>query len=318
MQPGDRQHTLKRSITCEGVGLHSGAPVTMTLHPAAANSGIMFRRTDIHAASAYVPALFDRVADTRLGTTLVNEQGTSVSTIEHLMAALWGCGIDNILIELDGPEVPIMDGSSEPFVFLIETAGLRKLSAARRFVRVLRPVTVRSGDATVTLLPHDGFALDVEIDFAHKSISQQRGVYDFARMTFKNMLSRARTFGFAHEVEHLRSIGLARGGSLANAIVIGEEGVLNQEGLRYGDEFVRHKALDCIGDLFLAGAPLLARVVGTRPGHGINNLALRALFADSKAWQLTETAHVSTRRSSAARAAGSVNVGVAIPAAPCK
>lgn len=284
MKQTDRQHTISQSVTCVGVGLHSGAPVHMTLHPAATGHGIVFRRTDVSEGSGLIPARFDAVVDTRLGTTLANEHGVTVATIEHLMAALWGCGVDNVLIELDGPEVPIMDGSSEPFVFQIETAGIRAQNAARRAIRVLKPVTVKSGDAEVTLEPFDGFAIDISIDFAHKAISRQVASYDFSRMTFRHMLSRARTFGFEQEVEMLRKMGLARGGSLHNAIVIGEQGVLNREGLRFNDEFVRHKALDAVGDLYLAGAPLLCRVKADRPGHSVNNLVLRALFEDDSAW----------------------------------
>jgi UDP-3-O-[3-hydroxymyristoyl] N-acetylglucosamine deacetylase len=284
MQQYDRQHTVSQPVTCTGVGLHSGAPVHMTLHPAPVDHGIVFKRTDVTKESALIPARFDAVVDTRLGTTLANEHGVTIATIEHLMAALWGCAIDNVLIELDGPEVPIMDGSSEPFIFQIETAGIRAQNAARRAIRILKPITAKAGDAEVTLEPFDGFAIDISIDFDHKAISRQVATYDFSRMTFKSMLSRARTFGFEHEVEMLRKMGLARGGSLHNAIVIGEEGVLNREGLRFNDEFVRHKALDAIGDLFLAGAPLLCRVKANRPGHTVNNLVLRALFENDAAW----------------------------------
>lgn len=292
MQHGGNQYTLNHAVTCEGVGLHSGAKVTMVLHPADENAGIAFLRNDVVEGRGLIPARFDLVSDTRLGTSLVNEYGTAISTIEHLMAALWGAGVDNALIELDGPEIPIMDGSSEPFLFLIEGVGVREQSAPRRAIRVLKPVSVSNGDSVVTLVPHDGFAIDITIDFAHKAIAKQQASYDFSQMTFGHMLSRARTFGFAHEVEQLRKLGLARGGSLDNAIVIGEEGVLNREGLRYSDEFVRHKALDCIGDLFLAGGLLLARVETTRPGHGINNQALRALMADESAWECsTASAH---------------------------
>ncbi|MCH2547427.1 MAG: UDP-3-O-acyl-N-acetylglucosamine deacetylase [Alphaproteobacteria bacterium] len=280
----DQQHTFAQAVTCTGVGLHSGAPVTMTLHPADADHGIVFKRSDIDDGKNLIPARYDCVVDTRLGTTLANENGTTIATIEHLMAALWGCGVDNGLIEIDGPEIPIMDGSSEPFVFQIETAGLRGQSQPRNAIRITRKITASSGDAEVELLPYDGFAIDISIDFEHKTIAHQAASYDFSRMTFKHMLSRARTFGFEHEVEMLQKMGLARGGSLHNAIVIGEEGVLNREGLRFTDEFVRHKALDAIGDLYLAGAPLLCRVKASRPGHSVNNLVLRALFDNPDAW----------------------------------
>lgn len=280
-----RQHTLARAVTCTGVGLHSGAPVTMVLEPAEADSGISFLRTDVAKGTGHVPARYDLVVDTKLGTRLANSHGTTVSTIEHLMAALWGCGIDNLRVVLDGPEVAIMDGSSEPFIFLIESAGVQVQNAPRRAIEVLKAVTATVGDATVTLQPYDGYAIDIDIEFPHPAIAAQCASYDFSKITFQQMLSRARTFGFEQEVEYLRSIGLARGGSLHNAIVIGKEGVLNREGLRFNDEFVRHKALDVVGDLYLAGAPLLARVVASHPGHTINNQILRTLFADASAWK---------------------------------
>lgn len=279
------QHTLAKSIVCKGIGLHTGAPVTMVLEPAQEGSGIIFVRSDVSASTGVVPARYDLVADTRLGTRLSNHHGVTVSTIEHLMAALWGCGLDNLRIVLDGPEVPIMDGSSEPFIKLIELAGIQIQEAPRNAIEVLKPVTATLGDAHITLLPHDGYAIDIAIDFAHPAIASQHAEYDFSEITFKQMLSRARTFGFEQEVEQLRTFGLARGGSLQNAVVIGKEGVLNKEGLRFNDEFVRHKALDIVGDLYLAGAPLLAKVVTSRPGHSVNNAVLRTLFADSSAWK---------------------------------
>lgn len=284
----DSQRTIAQSIQCEGIGLHSGAPVVMVLHPAEVNTGIRFMRKDALPGQEIIPARWDMVVDTRLGTTIANEHGVSVSTIEHLMAAIWGCGVDNMVIELDGPEIPIMDGSSAPFVFQIETAGIRRQMTPRRALRVKKAVRAQAGEAEVVLEPFEGYAIDIAIDFPHKAIARQAATYDFARITFKQMLSRARTFGFEQEVEMLRSMGLARGGSLNNAIVIGENGVLNREGLRFNDEFVRHKALDAVGDLYLAGAPLLARVKANRPGHGVNNLVLRALFADSSAFEWVE------------------------------
>lgn len=284
----DCQRTIAQSIQCEGIGLHSGAPVVMVLHPAEIDTGIRFFRKDALPGQEVVPVLWDKVVDTRLGTTIANEHGTSVSTIEHLMAAIWGCGIDNMLIELDGPEVPIMDGSSAPFVFQIETANIRRQTAPRKAIRVKKTVRAASGESEMVLEPFDGYAIDIAIEFAHEAIARQTATYNFERITFKQMLSRARTFGFEKEVEMLRSMGLARGGSLNNAIVIGENGVLNREGLRFNDEFVRHKALDAVGDLYLAGAPLLARVKANRPGHGVNNLVLRALFADESAYEWVE------------------------------
>lgn len=307
-----RQHTMARAIACTGVGLHSGAPVTMTLEPAEENTGIVFFRSDVSAGKGIVPAQFDAVVDTKLGTRLANQHGTTVSTIEHLMAALWACAIDNVRIVLDGPEVPIMDGSSEPFLFLIESAGIQVQDAPRRAIEVLKPVTAKIGDAEVTLLPFNGFAIDIDIDFPHPAIASQRASYDFAKISFQQMLSRARTFGFEQEVEYLRSIGLARGGSLHNAIVIGKDGVLNKEGLRFNDEFVRHKALDAVGDLYLAGAPLLCRVVASHPGHSVNNLVLRALFSDATAWKKVQTSHAMLPTHDLHVTGGQVSVGSGI------
>lgn len=279
------QHTLRHTVTCEGIGLHSGGVVRLALMPAEPDTGIVFKRTDVSAPVSYIPALYNHVTDTMLGTTLTNEHGVAVSTVEHLMAALWGAGVDNAYIELSAPEVPIMDGSSEPFLALIAQTGLAQQSSLRSFVRVLKPVTVKEGNSSATLLPAVSFTLDIDIDFAHHSIARQSASYDFGEVSFDAWLGRARTFGFAHEVEKMRSLGLARGGSLDNAIVVGEQGILNEGGLRYSDEFVRHKALDCVGDYFLAGARLIGGVKTSRPGHGINNKLLRALFADRRNWR---------------------------------
>ncbi len=274
------QHTVAAEVSCVGVSLHSGDMVNMLIRPAAPHTGIVFVRKDMDGTHTAVPATYDAVTETTLGTTIANSHGVSVSTIEHVMAALWGAGIDNARIELDAPEVPIMDGSSEPFVFLLECAGRVQQRATRRVVEVLREVTVEEGASRATIRPSDGFVLEVEIAFKHPLISTQKARYDFSDTTFKQSLSRARTFGFAHDVEKMRSMGLALGGSLHNAIVIGEDEILNEGGLRYADEFVRHKALDCVGDYFLAGAMIKGEVVTHRPGHGINNKLLRALFAD--------------------------------------
>lgn len=274
------QHTVAAEVSCVGVSLHTGDMVNMIVRPAAANTGIVFVRKDIDSANNVVAATYDAVVETTLGTTIANAHGTTVSTIEHVMAALWGAGIDNARVELDGPEVPIMDGSSEPFVFLLECAGRVQQGALRRMVEVLQPVTVEEGGSKATLSPAEGFMLDVEIAFNHKLIETQRARYDFSDTSFKQALARARTFGFERDVEKMRSMGLALGGSLHNAIVIGEEEILNEGGLRYADEFVRHKALDCVGDYFLAGGLIKGEVVTRRPGHGINNKLLRALFAN--------------------------------------
>lgn len=285
------QHTVAAEVSCVGVSLHSGDMVNMGIRPAPAHSGITFVRKDIAGAPA-VRATYDAVVETTLGTTIANAQGVTVSTIEHVMAALWGAGIDNARIELDGPEVPIMDGSSEPFVFLLECAGRVQQRATRRVVEVLREVSVTEGSSTATLAPHDGFVLDIEIAFNHPLITRQKAEYDFSDTSFKQSLARARTFGFERDVEKMRAMGLALGGSLHNAIVVGAEDILNEGGLRYADEFVRHKALDCVGDYFLAGAVLQGKATTSRPGHGVNNKLLRALFADPANYRVVGDAEV--------------------------
>ncbi len=282
------QHTLKNSIYCSGVALHSGARVSMSLHPAESDTGVVFRRTDVNDADAIVPARHDMVGDTRLCTTLVNEAGISVSTVEHLMAALAGCRLDNVRVDIDGPEVPIMDGSAEPFVFLIDCAGVVAQDAPRRAIRVLKSVTVTNGDSTASFEPWEGSSLSVELDFETAVIGRQSVYLDLLSDGFKDDICRARTFGFLHEVEALQAAGLARGGSMENAVVISGDTVLNEGGLRYDDECARHKVLDCVGDLLLAGAPVIGHFHGVRPGHALNNKALRALFADDAAWALID------------------------------
>ena len=287
-----KQTTLGNKVSCSGIGLHSGSQVNMTIYPAKADTGIVFRRLDVAAEVALVPARFDLVADTRLGTTIRNQHGITVATIEHLMAAIWGVGIDNAVVELDGPEVPIMDGSSEPFVFMLECAGLSSLAAPRKVLRVLKSIEVRDGESVARVQPNhegdEGCILGIEIQFNNPVINRQASRYDFREVTFKQSLSRARTFGFEHEVTALRNMGLALGGSLDNAIVVGKDAILNQDGLRYQDEFVRHKALDCLGDLYLAGCRIDARFEFLRPGHAINNKLLRAIFADETAYVMAD------------------------------
>lgn len=273
------QHTVAAEVSCVGVALHTGDMVNMTIRPAPANSGILFVRRDMESGNL-VPARYDAVVETTLGTTIANKSGVTVSTIEHVMAALWGAGIDNARIELDGAEVPIMDGSSEPFTFLLDCAGRVQQRATRRVIEILREVRVEEGGAKAVIRPADGFVLDIEIAFNHPLISTQKASYDFSGTSFKQALSRARTFGFARDVEKMRSMGLALGGSLHNAVVLSDESILNEGGLRYGDEFVRHKALDCVGDYYLAFGHLQGHVETLRPGHGINNRLLRAIFAD--------------------------------------
>jgi UDP-3-O-[3-hydroxymyristoyl] N-acetylglucosamine deacetylase len=283
------QHTLSRVASCSSVGLHTGAEVAMRLLPAAPGTGIVFRRTDIDGGAsdrAVIPARYDRVTDTMLGTTVENEHGVAVATVEHLMAALWGMGVDNAVVEVRGPELPIMDGSSADFARMIADAGVVTQPAPRTVLVMDAPLHLSEGESRASLLPHAGFTLEVEIAFDHPAIAHQRGFYDFSRESFRDALGSARTFGFASDVEKLRAAGLARGGSLANAVVIGEEGVLNAEGLRCPDEFVRHKALDCVGDYFLSGYRIFGKAVTLRPGHALNNRLLRALFNTPSAWHL--------------------------------
>jgi UDP-3-O-[3-hydroxymyristoyl] N-acetylglucosamine deacetylase len=280
-----RQQTLKSEISCTGVALHSGDSVTMTLRPSAIDTGIVFKRTDIAGAGEIIPAQWDKVVDSRLCTMLGNGAGVTISTVEHLMAALAGSAIDNVIVEVSGPEVPIMDGSAAPFQFLIECAGVVDQPAPRRAIRVLKDITVEENGSRVSLTPADCFSVSFEIDFASAAVARQQVSVSLVNGTFKKELARARTFGFLHEVEQMRAAGLARGGSLDNAVVIGDDKVLNEEGLRYDDEFVRHKALDAVGDLYLAGAPILGHFHGIRSGHGLNSRLLEALFADDDAWQ---------------------------------
>jgi UDP-3-O-[3-hydroxymyristoyl] N-acetylglucosamine deacetylase len=278
------QRTLKTRIGCRGVGLHSGQRVTMTLLPAAPDTGVVFRRTD---AGAEILANWFNTIESPRCTILSNGEGITIGTVEHLMAALAGAEIDNAIVELDGPEVPIMDGSSAPFLFLIECAGLVEQEAARRAIKVLKPVTITEEGATAALLPDHGFSMSFEISFPNPLISRQDMCLVFDAATFKTELSRARTFGFLDEVDRLRAAGFGRGGSLDNVVVVSGDHILNAGGLRYADEFVRHKLLDAFGDLYLAGGPIIGRFRGARSGHAHTRHLLAALFADSEAWRYT-------------------------------
>lgn len=287
-EPGisPRQKTLKSSIQCTGTALHSGAKVTMTLRPGEPGNGVTFRRTDI-PGSAPIPADWQHVTETRLCTTVGND-GMMISTIEHLMAALSGCEIDNAIIEINGGEVPVMDGSAEPFVFLIECAGVVEQNVPRRAIRVLKPVTVHDGSRTASLAPADTFSVSFAIDFESPAIARQECTFRLVNGTFKSEICRARTFGFLDEIDEMLAAGLARGGSLDNAVVVSGDRILNDGGLRYTDEFVRHKVLDSIGDLYLAGAPIIGHFHGHQSGHALNNRLLRALFADPTAWSYVD------------------------------
>jgi UDP-3-O-[3-hydroxymyristoyl] N-acetylglucosamine deacetylase len=285
------QTTIKNRMVCQGVGVHTGILSTVILLPAPEGTGIVFRRTDHPGIAGTIPARYDRVTDTKLGTTIGNVYGVKVHTVEHLMAAIVGCGVTNLIIEIDGAEVPIMDGSAAPFVFLIECAGIVQQSAAQRAIRVREHVRVEEGDKYAELLPGIGFSAELEIAFDNcPVIDRQFYSFDLDAPSFKAELARARTFGFRHEVEYLQANGLALGGSLANSIVLDGERVMNEEGLRYADEFVRHKLLDVVGDMALAGAPLFAQFRGYKTGHALNNRLLRELFARKSAWE-TVTLH---------------------------
>jgi UDP-3-O-[3-hydroxymyristoyl] N-acetylglucosamine deacetylase len=263
----------------------------MILRPAAPDSGITFCRTDAFGGGAEIAANWRNTVESALCTTVSNREGISVATIEHLMAALAGAEIDNLRVEIDGPEVPIMDGSAAPFVFLIECAGVKEQDATRRAIRILKTVTVGDAGKSASLTPDHGFSMSFEIDFASRAVSRQELSIEFDSDTFKSEISRARTFGFAHEVDRMRAAGLARGGSLDNAVVVSGDTILNEGGLRYADEFVRHKLLDSLGDLYLAGAPIIGHFRGQRSGHLLNRKLLQTLFADAEAWSLTTLSH---------------------------
>ncbi|HEY9537793.1 MAG TPA: UDP-3-O-acyl-N-acetylglucosamine deacetylase [Kiloniellaceae bacterium] len=282
-----RQQTLKNSIHCSGVALHSGAKVNMVLHPAEADTGIVFRRTDA-AGGVEVQALWCNAIETPLCTTLVNSKGNQIATIEHLMSAFSACGIDNAVVELNGPEVPIMDGSAAPFVFLIECAGVAAQSSPRRALRILSEVAVSEPHRSASLAPGGGFTVGFEIDFAGTAIGRQEWFTEVSESAFKRDVARARTFGLAQDIEKMRAMGLARGGSLNNAIVVNGQEILNPEGLRFRNEFVRHKVLDSIGDLYLVGAPIIGHFQGDRAGHALTLRLLQALFAEEGAWEWTE------------------------------
>jgi len=286
-----RQKTLASSVSATGIGLHSGAPIRLGLRPGRPDSGIWFVRTDVTDRPNRIAALYDRVADTRLNTRIENEAGVSVATIEHLMAALAGAEIDNVVIEIDGPETPVMDGSSQEFLRLIEEAGIVEQEALRRGIRILKPVDLSDASGFARLLPTDGngFTVDFEIEFPSDVIGHQSWSGAPVNGTFLSEISRARTFGFKRDAEKLFAMGLALGASLDNAVVIDDdETIMNPDGLRYPDEFVRHKVLDCVGDLYLAGRPIIGHFQGRKSGHGFHNQLLRKLFADRSAWEVVQ------------------------------
>ena len=281
-----RQRTIKQAVSATGIGLHKGDKVTMTLRPAPANTGIVFRRVDL-VPHVDITAQAERVGDTQLCTCLHNDNGHSISTVEHLSSALSGLGIDNIIVEVDSNELPIMDGSASPFIFLLQSAGIEELNTAKKFIKIKRKIRVQEGDKWAELHPFDGFRIDFEIDFAHPVIrhSKQRMLFDFSSDTYIDEVSRARTFGFLKDLEYMHARDLALGGSMDNAVALDDYRVLNQEGLRYQNEFVKHKVLDAIGDLYLVGHSILGELKAHKSGHGLNNKLLREVLADEQAWE---------------------------------
>ena len=281
-----RQRTLKSIVNATGVGLHTGEKVRLTLRPAQPDTGVVFRRTDL-APPVDLPARADLVGETRLCSCLVRGEA-KVYTIEHLMSALSGLGVDNAYVDLDGPEVPIMDGSAAPFALLIQQAGVEEQGAPKRFLRVKKRIEARDGDKWAVLEPYEGLRLSFSIVYKHPVIEKSNTslTVDFATTSYLKEVARARTYGFMHEVEDLRNVGLALGGGLENAVVLDEHRVLNAEGLRFGDEFIRHKILDAIGDLYVLGRPLLAAFSAHKSGHALNNLLLRTLLADATATEV--------------------------------
>ncbi len=303
MMLNSKQTTIRSRVDMTGLGVHGGKPVAISLHPANADTGIAFLRTGLEGGrSRRLRAEWSGVGATELCTVLGDEAG-SVSTIEHLMAALYALGIDNALVEIDGPEVPIMDGSSEPFLDAIEKAGIVRFNAPRRYVRVLRPVRIEQGRGWAELLPYDrGFRLEVEIDFPTPLIGRQKKVFELDARGFRRELARARTFGFMKDVEHLWKNGFALGASLDNTVALGDDRILNPEGLRYPDEFVRHKTLDAVGDLSLAGGPLLAHYRSYCGGHRMNVSILAELFSDPANYEIVDPSRIMSSDSAPASA----------------
>ncbi|QBG36787.1 UDP-3-O-acyl-N-acetylglucosamine deacetylase [Litorilituus sediminis] len=281
-----KQRTLKNSVSTVGVGLHKGEKVQVTLRPAPANTGIIFRRVDLDPV-VDIKATPEAVGETTLCTCLVNPQNVKISTVEHLLSAVAGLGIDNLIIDVDAPEIPIMDGSALPFVYLIQSVGIETLNVAKRFLRIKKPIRVEEGDKWAELLPYEGFKVNFAIEFDHPVIAAtcQTMTMDFSSCSFIKEISRARTFGFMKDIEFLRSHNLALGGSLENAIVLDEYRMLNKNELRYDDEFVKHKILDAIGDLYMGSASILGELNAYKSGHGLNNMLLREVFKREDAWE---------------------------------
>ena len=281
------QRTVKTMVKTTGVGLHSGNKVTLAIRPAPVNTGIVFMRTDLDPVVA-IPAKAEQVREAMLCTVLMNDDGVKIQTIEHLFAALAGLGIDNAIIDVDAPEIPIMDGSASPFVYLLQSAGIAQQAAPKKYLRIKKPIKVEDGDKWAMLTPHQGFRVDFKIDFDHPEIarSQQHMVMDFSTSSFVQDISRARTFGFMRDIEYLRANNLALGGSMENAVVLDEFKVLNPDGLRYDDEFLKHKILDAFGDLYVAGNAIVGEFSAYKTGHALNNKLVRALLAQQESWEL--------------------------------
>lgn len=289
-----QQQTLASSITRSGIGLHSARLVDITLHPAPVNTGIVFRRIDITGVDNTIPALSSNIADTMLNSQIMNTDGVTVGTIEHLMAAFYGLGVDNAYVDVNAAELPAMDGSSVLFCEMIKEAGVKSQTASRQFIQVLRPVRVEKGDSFAEILPARQLKINVSIDFADPAIGRSQYYYTHNDTSFEAELAAARTFCLYADVTKLRAAGYALGGSLENAIVVDEGNILNNGGLRFSDEFVRHKILDCLGDIYLAGAPVLGDITASQPSHMMNNMLIQALLADDSAWRLIDSGNITT------------------------
>jgi len=279
------QQTIKSPVRFTGIGLHSGANVKVTVQPAAVNSGIRFIRTDINPMALF-QASVNQIKDTRFATTIGTQAGT-ISTVEHLMAAFFSTGIDNAVVQIDGPEIPAMDGSAYPFIQYLKNTGLSRQHIEKKYINILKKIEITQDDKCIAIEPWDHFALDVEVDFKHPVISKQKISVDLMTpCLFEKQISKARTFGFFHEVDFLKKNGLARGGSLENAVVVGDDSILNPEGLRYPDEFARHKALDLVGDMYLLGHPIIGKITAYKSGHTMHQSLMEALKRDVSAWEL--------------------------------
>ena len=298
------QATVERAARCQGIGLHSGVEASLSLLPAPPDHGIRVRRTDVAPGTGEIPVDLAHVVDNRLSTVVGNRHGVTAATVEHLMAALAGMDIDNAVVALDGPEIPAMDGSASPFVDLIERAGVHDQDSPRRAIRLRKPVCVGNGETSISMTPAESFSIDFQIEFDSPAIARQAKSVEFANGAFVDDIAPARTFGFIDDVDRLRRAGFARGASLDNAIAIDRARVVNRGGLRFDDEFVRHKILDCVGDLYLAGAPILAHVVALRSGHAANHELLRAMFADRESWTWWDIPQEANGLAAAAPAAG--------------